>query len=301
MQLLYAKEVDSELTDKSIIAEYRASLDRSYDLYLFSLFMFIEICRCSIRDKEQRLNKHIKDSYDEEFEARLYHNPIIQSLVKQEELQIELDNHEFGKFITADVIRKIYKDYSEIEAYKTYATAKDVTLEMHLEQMLELYRNLKKSEHFDEILQDSFFNWKDDKSLVVGAIKRTLKLLPSEEAIHLKFTHDEDTTENFGMTLITEILKNEKALLEKIQPRLDNWEIDRLAILDVIILKMALCEMKSFPSIPLKASINEYLEIAKNYSTEKSKEFINGVLDAMMRELIDSGQIPNKKIENQTS
>ena len=299
MQLLYAKEVDSELSDKGIIAEYRASLDRSYDLYLFSLFMFIEICRCSIQDKEQRLNKHLRDSYDEKFEAWLYHNPIIQSLVNQEQLQIELDNHDFGKFITADIIRKIYKDYSAVEAYKSYATSKEMTDEMHLEQMLELYRNLKKSEHFDEILQDSFFNWKDDKSLVVGAIKRTLKLLPSTEPVHLQFAHDEDTTENFGMTLVTEILKNNEGLLQKIQPRLDNWELDRLAILDVIILKMALCEMQSFPSIPLKATINEYLEIAKNYSTDKSKEFINGVLDAMMRELIDQGELHNKKIENE--
>ncbi|MCL4167216.1 UNVERIFIED_CONTAM: hypothetical protein GTU68_041388 [Idotea baltica] len=93
------------------------------------------------------------------------------------------------------------------------------------------------------------------------------------------------------MTLLLGILEEEAELMAHIEPKLQNWEADRLATLDTIILKMAVCEMIKFPSIPTKASINEYVEIAKNYSTDKSKEFVNGLLDTLMKNLVTEGVI----------
>ena len=93
------------------------------------------------------------------------------------------------------------------------------------------------------------------------------------------------------MTLLLACLHDEKKILDFIRPKLENWDMERLATIDMIILNMSLNEMIKFPSIPTKATINEYVEIAKNYSTDKSKEFVNGILDSLMKDLTSEGVI----------
>ena len=141
-------------------------------------------------------------------------------------------------------------------------------------------------------MEDHYGTWYDDKSVVVGATKKTLKSLPSkDEKFFMEYYPSDETVNEFGYQLFEKTLGSDDALLEYIRPTLKNWDTERLAIIDMILLKMAICELLNFSSIPTKVTINEYIDIAKNYSTAKSKDFINGILDRIMKDFGSEGLI----------
>ena len=139
--------------------------------------------------------------------------------------------------------------------------------------------------------EDRYNNWADDESLVMGAMKKTLKAMPLSGPFYQEHEPSDDTVSEFGAALLTRTAQEDAALLNEIQPMLKNWDADRVAILDMIMLKMALCELLHFPTIPTKVTLNEFVEISKSYSTDKSKEFINGILDRLMKKLLEEGRI----------
>ena len=140
-------------------------------------------------------------------------------------------------------------------------------------------------------MEDAYAEWVDDKSLIIGAIKKSLKKLPAEDNFFLKFFPEDETIKDFGLELLEHTFEHNKALLEYIKPTLKNWDHERLAVLDMILLKMAITEFIHFPTIPTKVTLNEYVEISKTYSTPKSKDFINGILDKILQELDADGKI----------
>jgi N utilization substance protein B len=291
LQLLYTRSIIGELTDADIIAQYRRMLDDTFDLYLFSLYIITAVARESNIDLTTRAKKHLPSAEDKVFTARLYNNPLIQSLENNEDLQERFKQLKFDGAVDEDLIRQIYINYSKEEGYVSYASQTSNNDTSETEGILDFYRFLRKSELFEEMLEDRYYAWLDDKSLVIGSMKKTIKALPLQNRFFDQYQADDQTTEDFGMTLLLAALEDEDKILAYIQPKLQNWEMDRLATLDMIILKMSIAEMIKFPSIPTKATINEYVEIAKNYSTDKSKEFVNGILDSLMKDLVQDGII----------
>ena len=293
LQILYSAEFGDGMNHAEVIAAYRKSLDQSFDLYLYALYVFIKIAEVSKEDQTNRQNKHLPSEEDKQFTSRLYDNPHMQSLVTNEHLQERFIQLKFLSKIDLDVVRQLYKKYMKEPQYLAYAT-NAVDQVTDLDALLDLFRFVRKHELFEDIMEDQFYSWIDDKSLVIGTIKKTLKQLPDHENFFEAYRPENETTEDFGMKLLLSVLEKNDEVIAIIKPKLENWDIDRLATLDIIILKMAICELISFPTIPSKASINEYLEIAKNYSTDKSKEFVNGVIDNSMRSLISDGVIVKK-------
>ena len=145
---------------------------------------------------------------------------------------------------------------------------------------------------FNETIEDHYVSWDDDESLVVGAMKKIIKSLDQDEYDFLKdYIPDDETVKEFGETLLIATVKNDKSLVELITPFLENWELERVAAIDLIMLKMAVTEILRIESIPTKVTLNEYVEISKIYSTEKSKEFINGILDRIINKLNNENKI----------
>ena len=141
-------------------------------------------------------------------------------------------------------------------------------------------------------MEDHYGTWQDDKSVVIGSVKKTLKRLPEEkEDFIMEYYPADETVNEFGFQLLDNTLNGDDTLLKHIEPTLKNWDSERLAIIDMILLKMATSEFIFFESIPTKVTVNEYVDIAKNYSTAKSKDFINGVLDRIMKDFEESGLI----------
>jgi N utilization substance protein B len=151
----------------------------------------------------------------------------------------------------------------------------------------------------DEVLQSYLegidSNWYENKSVVKNMITKTLKLInedhPSNNSLVIRLTSDWEEDKEFMRVLFHKTLENDKYFDEIITNKLENWDLERLTITDNLIIKMALAEMINFQSIPVKVSINEYIEVAKNYSTPKSKQFVNGVLDKLSADLVAQGVI----------
>jgi N utilization substance protein B len=140
------------------------------------------------------------------------------------------------------------------------------------------------------MVEDYYTNWFDDSSLVIGTLKKIIKALPLEGKFFKQYYPDTETV-GFGKELLNRTVLEDSDFHDLIEPALKNWDSERLAIIDMILLKMALCEFTGFPTVPTKVSLNEYVEVAKMYSTPKSKDFINGILDRLMKQLEANGKI----------
>jgi N utilization substance protein B len=290
MQLIYSRNANGDTDNKDLIKQYKNSIEGSFELYLFTLFLIQKVASFARLDADKRHSKYLPKEEDLNFSAILYENECMQSLVHNEHLQKIYKKLEFDKRIDEDVLKEVYRKYAKEESYLNYVYAEH-NKEAHVEALLDLFRFVKKDDIFTEALKDQYYSWEDDKSLVVGAIKKTLKSLPVKGAFFAEYNADEDTVEVFGLKLLKLIAEKEQELLELITPNLVNWDADRLAQVDLILLKMGLCEMLFFPTIPTKVTLNEYVEISKLYSTPKSKEFINGILDKLMKKLQAEGKI----------
>ncbi|MEO1438126.1 MAG: transcription antitermination factor NusB, partial [Bacteroidota bacterium] len=167
----------------------------------------------------------------------------------------------------------------------------DKTLLDHREVLLKLYKYLVKHDLFNEQMEDFSPTWQDDKSLVIGTMKKTIKGDAGDTDFFSQYRPDDETVQEFGANLLHKCLIFNDDHLDIIRPKLKNWEADRVASVDMILLKMAICEFMHFPTIPTKVTLNEYVDISKLYSTPKSKEFINGILDKLMKELHQEGKI----------
>lgn len=291
MQILYAMSRDSKLACEHSLKQYRLSIKASFGLYLFSLYFLIRIAQYAKLDAEKRQGKLLPSDEDFGFVAKLADNKLMKSLLQHAELSKYFARLQFDSLLDEDAIRNIYNDYAKSEAYKIYVYGPDDSDEAHRSILLDLHKFCVASENYVEILEDQFPNWIDDKSLIVGSIKKTLKALPAEFDFLEAYEPTDDTVVEFGEELLTRVCTGNDALLAIIEPTLKNWDADRVAIIDMILLKMAVSELMSFKTIPTKVTLNEFVEISKLYSTEKSKEFINGILDRLMKQLEKEGKI----------
>ncbi len=291
MQVLFSLNRDEAFKFKEAKKRYLSSVEEAFTLYLFNLYCLIQISKESVADGEKRKSKHLPSDEDKTFTPKLYENELIQSLEGNKKLQQEFKSLNLSDKINFDYIKKIYTEFANNEAYKEYL-AKASTKEDHLEILLELFRVCRKHEFFVEQMDDHFTNWLDDKSVVIGTIKKTLKELPEVEANHYKeYFPDDETCKIFGLKLLESTDKKDDDLLSVIKPALQNWDHERLAVIDMILLKMALVEFLECETIPTKVTINEYVEVSKMYSTPKSKDFINGILDKLLKDLEAEGKI----------
>ena len=290
MQLLYAQTRDEELGKNDLVRRYDEGIDQSFEVLLFAIFLIINITYESVEHEKKKRTKYIQSEEDQAFSAKLYNNPLIQSLANNNDLDEDFNRYKFRLKADDDFFSKMYKEFAKTDEYKAYIKAED-TEDSHREVLLSLFRFLRKNEYFSDVLEGHYTNWPDDKSLVIGTIKKVIKDLPKEGRFYEEHFPDKETAYDYGKVLLEEVCDNEPYLLSVIEPTLKNWDADRLAILDMILLKMALAEFLFFPTIPTKVTLNEYVEVSKQYSTAKSKDFINGILDRLMKSLDAEGKI----------
>lgn len=291
MQLLFALNRDEDLNFKQANLKYWEGIDGTYRLYLFCLYNLLETAKIADLDLQKRKGKHLPSDDDKAFKAILSDNEIVNYTRTNKKLQAAFQKENCKDLSNADYHEKIYYDFVNDKAYKEFL-AGPAKLEDVKEILLELFRNCRKSELFNEMLEDHYPNWLDDKSVVIGAVKKTIKALPQDDSQFLnKHKPDDETVKEFGELLLSKTFNGSEEYKEYLKPILENWDHERLAIVDTLLIDMALSEFLHFPTIPTKVTLNEYVEIAKNYSTAKSKEFINGIMDKLLKRLDKEGKI----------
>ncbi|WP_373550228.1 transcription antitermination factor NusB [Haliscomenobacter sp.] len=289
--MLYSLGRDKSLKFDEAMLRYRDKVNKSFELYLFNLLYLIRVAQFSIQDADSRRTKLRPSEDDKKFEAKLAHNPLMESLSRNEGLYRLFKQYKTETFLDEDHIRSFYNELSKKEEYNQYVYNDATTNKDHEEMLLLLYRTLCANELFLELNDDTFAQWEDDESLIIGSIKKTLKALPAEKDFFEAYKPNAEATVDFGELLLRKVHHEDEQLLKVIEPTLRNWDVERVAVIDMILLKMALAELMTFKSIPSKVTLNEFVEIAKNYSTDKSKDFINGILDRLLKQLAEEGKI----------
>ena len=295
MQALYAQSRDKELKNEDVIKYYHSSTNGTIDLFLLNLYLLIEISKVSVEDEAKRVSKYLPTDDDKIFKSTLYHNSIIKGLSNNKDLKTRIEKLNFSDSIDQDVIRKLYKSFSDTSEYSDYwHNRKDSTDDENI--LLELYRFLRANEVFVELLDDIYYQWSSEKSVVIGTVKKILKRANFEGNFIESYYPGDDTVKELGEFLLDKCLHIEPELEKFVVPKLLKWDKERITVIDMIFIKMSLAEVLYFQSIPTNVTLNEYVELSKEYSTDKSKEFINGVMDRVIKDLEEQNLV--KKIQN---
>lgn len=292
MQTLYALNTDEDLSFEQSRKTYWKSIDRTFELFIYNMYTLLEIIKISVEDLSKRKKKHLPSDYDRAFTPKLFENEIVQKLVKHKGFKQKVLKLDISSKVDKDYFKKMYSSFSKEEEYIKYIMTEEIS---HLDMLLEMYRYCRADEFFNEMMEDSFFNWQDDKSLVIGSVKKCFKASPNlSENYFEEFYPDDDTVRSYGEFLLERTFEDDKLLLSIIKPLLKNWDHERLALIDTVLIKMAIVELLNCETIPTKVTINEYVEVSKMYSTPKSKDFINGILDKVLKNLSEEGKIVKK-------
>ena len=291
MQLLYMLNRDEQIAFTDLVKDYNDGIWKTYELYIFQLHLLLKVAQYAEKDAANRSVKLLPGDDDRAFTPRLYTNECTQSLANHVVFLNIAAKYKVNEGLDEDHIRTLYQAFADTDEYRNYLQLPEPALEDHKKILVELYRFLVNHDLFVEMSEDRYNNWQDDESLVTGAMKKTLKVMPVQGEFYKEHEPADETVREFGEQLLRKTCQEDLALFNEIEPTLKNWDAERVAILDMIMLKMALCELLHFPTIPTKVTLNEYVEISKTYSTDKSKDFINGILDRLIKKLIKEERI----------
>ena len=292
MQYIYACETANSADIKHFEQNLQKSIFSVKDQYLYLLLFIREIANFAEKDAQIKSSKHLKSNDDKLVNTKLLSNFLIQFLNNDAPFLKEIKALNILSLIDEEDVRRLYKKMLDAPQYQHYLNnGKEFDIDEDRKIVLFMLNELLFEDdtfidHSDEI----FINWNDDAEFVVEAVTDIIQKSKHELKLHLNRQHLKEKMaelSQFGIDLFRETVEHKKENYKLIEPRLKNWDSDRLATVDIILMRMALSEFLYFPSIPIKVTINEYLDIAKEYSTPKSKDLSNGVLDALMKDLKD--------------
>ena len=296
MQCIYAltqsKDDSLEKQEKFL----KVSIENMYTLYLLMLSLFIELHERAENQLSLSSKKYLKnttDSYPNK--EKFLRNKLLLPIAENKTLKDELSKRKLNNwYLNEEYIRIIYNEVMESDIYAKYMSNPDSTYEEDKKLIIDLFRDIiAPNEKIYDYFEDDKLTWVDDIPIVNTFLLKQFKKV-KESTVPSYFLpplfKDEDDMV-YANRLLTKTLLNNSKLEQEIEGKTPNWDKDRIADIDAILLKMAICELLNFPSIPERVTINEFLEIAKEYSTPKSSIFINGILDKLVREYKDDGKL----------
>ncbi|MDO1500142.1 transcription antitermination factor NusB [Winogradskyella maritima] len=264
------------------------SIESMSDLYFAIMALLIEVQKKSRSHLEKSQKKLLATEADINPNRKFADNVVLEFISSNTMLREVIEKRKLNFWdLDFEYVDVIYKAIQESDVYKEYMAKGPSTLKEDKDFIIDIYSEvIAPNDKLYDYFEDKRLTWVDDLPVVNTAIVRLfkkLKLTKPETFLIAELFKDEDDRK-FAKDLLYKTLLNSSAFQEEISKKTTNWDADRLASLDGVLLKMALCELQKFPSIPVKVTINEYLEIAKEYSTPKSSVFINGILDKTIKE-----------------
>lgn len=280
--------------EKSIKATMTRDVDNLFRTYLKLVILPVELAHLEKLEQEKREKAHIPK--ETPWKWHFIHNPVIDDLTKDETLNKSIIDLKVSWNDDLSDLRSWHKDIlPKDEVIMAYQHNPNPSVDEHQEAIVHLFKKIVfKSETIDEFLAGEDLHWTENKPILKSLVVKTFQdyepgLDPPYELKSISKNAEEDL--EYFEALFDQTLNKSQSLTETISKRIKNWDISRVALTDLIILKMAITEMMLFPSIPVKVTINEFIEISKVYSTPKSKQFVNGILDVLANELTSEGVI----------
>jgi len=293
-QSLYAYWQSDGTSAARIEKELFLSIERTYDLYVGLLMLFGEMRRLAEQRITERLKKHLPSADDLTASRRFVDNAVLVTLSESPRLQAEADKRRVSWVGHNDMLSKLYPVFESSDAFKAYMALPVATLKQDQSIIMDLFiEHIANYGSLHDHYEAKSIYWLEDLDLACTLVKRTIEeARPSDGDLSLSDLTREPAEENaFVSSLYRRTIDQGGEHEAIIAAKASNWDSDRIAVTDMILMKMALTEAREFPEIPVKVTLNEYIEVAKAYSTPKSKNFINGILDKLFAELKESGQI----------
>jgi N utilization substance protein B len=295
-QALYSYEHSNGEPFNNFSKQMKVRIHSIKEIYLFNLVLIQSIADALENEVIMIANKHIKKESDKDFSDHFLSNVFIKYLQHDEQFKSLVTHHKLMEKLDDTFIQKLYKTFKDSPEYAAYIEQNELlNVKEDLAIVKFLYKNIfLQSEDFHTFMQDIWSNWIDDAPFVSSSVLSTIEKSKSKLTLVInKSSYEEKLKElvTYADELLELTVNNKTKHMELIASKLKNWDVQRLASTDIYIIRMALVELLYFPLIPTKVTINEYIDIAKEYSTPKSKEFINGILDNLSKELSDKGLI----------
>jgi|TARA_B110000305_G_C19456889_1_gene651565 N utilization substance protein B len=271
------------------------SVDRMYDLYLYLILTFQELRASSLAKMDDR-SKKIRPTFDELNPNRKYvDNQVVSKIMAAEPFQAlcKRRNVNWNSDEEQEIFRKLFIEIEKSEVYFENMDEKESGFIQDRSFLIQLFRaEIANSPIIYSFFEEQDICWIDDIDLACSMVIKTLKGMSENETFEvLPLYKENDDEKEFIQTLMKQTIALDSESEKLIGTLADNWDLDRIAKMDVLLLKMAFAELQSFESIPTKVTINEYLEISKYYSTPKSNVFINGILDKSVKILTEEKKI----------
>ena len=293
VQLTYAYYQNGSKNIDSAEKELTFSLSKAYDLYNYLLALIVGITQEARRHLEVAQSRATREgtpmpsqkfAYNR-FAMQLEGNKMLNEFVETQKKNWN-DEPEF--------LKKIYTQITESQIYKDYMASTEDSYEADRELWRKLYRTLiERNADLDSLLEEQSIYWNDDKEIVDTFVLKTIKRFEEKNQANQELLPEYDSEEDkeYARKLFRSAIMNADEYQHYMSEASRNWDFSRLAYMDIVIMQIAIAEMMSFPSIPISVSINEYVEIAKLYSTPRSAGYINGMLDAIARHLVQTGHM----------
>lgn len=293
VQLTYAYYQNGSKNIDTAEKELFFSLSKAYDLYNYMLALIVAITHESRRHLEVAESRAKREGTpmpsrkfaDNRFALQLEENKM---LLEFTETQKKTWNDE------PEFLKKIYTQITESEVYKEYMESEEDNYQADRELWRKLYRTLiENNDDLDSLLEEQSLYWNDDKAVVDSFVLKTIKRFDEKKSStqELLPEYDSEEDKDYARKLFRATIMNADEYQHYMSEASRNWDFSRLAYMDIVIMQIAIAEMLTFPSIPINVTINEYVEISKLYSTPRSGSYINGMLDAIARHLVESGRL----------
>ncbi len=296
LQVLYAFYQSDQLDKKKYEKDLLEQVLKIHELYFYLLSLLYQVVDFTSFDTLEKEARYIKDKTTENDNLKIAENKLVKKLKNDPIFRVKLN--EFGLRNDSDsdsqeLVRILFKELKKTSEFEAYNHLETINFDTDREIILFLFKKIMiKNSNLDQLLEERDINWAVDKEIIQSMVSKTIRSIEEGETINfLELTTNWNEDEKYILDLFKYTIENDAHLETFISDKTKNWEMDRIALMDTILMKMAVCEFLNFSSIPVKVTINEYIDISKEFSTPKSKLFINGILDKILLDLVNGNKI----------
>jgi len=285
MQVLYMVETETQGTPAGLLQK---EFDKTRNLFVFLVHLLHQVALYAEVEAGQRASKNLPNASDLTVNTKLAGNSIVWQTMESDNFKKAIEMVKPQQWIQDDIVKSIFRSLSETPTYLSYINDQSRDKAKDKDILKFIFGNLIiESENIIEYIAEHFTNWEDEGDVMIGFIMNYLQKPNAVDFLDLVG----DEKNKFATDLLKTAIDKKIITEDIIKPKLNNWDPERIAMIDMILLRLGVCELLYFDTIPTKVTINEYIDLGKEYSTEQSGHFVNGILDNIHKEMVASGRI----------
>jgi len=285
MQVLYMLESNIQGTSNSLLQK---EFDKTRNLFVFLVHLIHKIALFAELEAQQRASKNLPNQADLSVNIKIAGNTIVWQTIESEAYKNAMEVVKPHQWIEGDLVKNLFRQLTESNEYKLYIAEESRDKSKEKEILKFIFGTIiLGSETAVDYIDEHFTNWEDEGDMMISFV---LNYIQKPGSINFLDLVGQEKMK-FATDLLQTAIEKKSYTEEVIKPKLKNWDPERIAVIDMILLRLGVCELLYFDTIPTKVTINEYIDLAKEYSTEQSGHFVNGILDSIHKEMVGNGKI----------